>query len=66
MNVYFISKGKFPTTRTPPPQKRNKLYPDVFHPLTKSPSHESQLAHRVNHDTDMTKYAFSHSPNYKK
>ena len=44
-------KGKFPTT--PPPQKRNKLYPDVFHPLTKSPSHESQLSMRVNLETDL-------------
>lgn len=46
-------KGKFPTT--PPPQKRNKLYPDVFHPLTKSKSHESQLSMRVNQDADISK-----------
>ena len=43
-------KGKFPTT--PPPQKRNKLYPDpMLHPLTKSVSHESQLSVKVNSAT---------------
>ena len=37
---------KFPTT--PPPKKRNILYPDVLmHPLTKSISHESQLSVKV-------------------
>ena len=47
------SKGKFPTT--PPPQKRNKLYPEAFHPLTKSKSHESQLSTKVNQDVDISK-----------
>ncbi|ELU07086.1 hypothetical protein CAPTEDRAFT_214930 [Capitella teleta] len=42
------SKGKFPTT--PPPQKKNKLYPDVFHPLIKSKSHESQLSVKITQD----------------
>lgn len=42
------SKGKFPTT--PPPQKKNKLYPDAFHPLIKSKSHESHLSVKVSQD----------------
>jgi len=47
--------GKFPTT--PPPQKKHKLYPDqAFQPLTKSKSHESQLANKVvQNDVDITK-----------
>ncbi len=51
--LLLLFQGKFPTT--PPPQKRNKLYPDVFHPLTKSPSHESQLSMRVNLENDLSK-----------
>ncbi len=53
IEIFLCFQGKFPTT--PPPQKRNKLYPDVFHPLTKSPSHESQLSMRVNLENDLSK-----------
>lgn len=50
------SKGKFPTT--PPPQKKNKLCPDSFQPLTKSKSHESQLSMKVSQDVDLSRLAF--------
>ena len=48
------TKGKFPTT--PPPHKRNKLFPEPFRPITKSKSHESQLAMRVTQDQDISKW----------
>lgn len=46
--------GRFPTT--PPPQRRNKLHPEAFQPLTKSKSHESQLSVKINQDLDLSKY----------
>lgn len=48
--------GRFPTT--PPPQRRNKLHPEAFQPLTKSKSHESQLSVKVNQDVDLSKYVY--------
>ena len=51
--VKLSSKKTFPTT--PPPQRRNKLHPEAFQPLTKSKSHESQLSVKVNQDVDLSK-----------
>ena len=49
-NSNSSKQGKFPTT--PPPQKRNKLCPEMLmHPLTKSVSHESQLSVKVGSTT---------------
>ena len=44
-NLVNKTKGKFPTT--PPPQTKNKLHPESPFPLTKSTSHESQLANKI-------------------
>ena len=47
-----VKGGKFPTT--PPPHKRNKLYPEAF-PLIKSKSHESQLSSKISQDSDVSR-----------